>query len=171
MNLKKRIIAFAGTHGTGKTTSAAKRFVDEKIKNPKARVGFLCEVARDCPLPINRNTSQESQLWIFGRQLEQEIALASKNDLVIADRCLADNISYARVGGFSVLADRLEEIFFIHAGIYQKILFKGWCDNPFLFDDGDREIDPIFRQQVESALLDTLTRAVHRCHGLIVERV
>ncbi len=60
-----KIIAFSGTHGTGKTTSVFKLAYELKMENPTLKIGVLQETARTCPHPINKDTTPQAQSWIF----------------------------------------------------------------------------------------------------------
>ena len=55
-------VAFIGTHGVGKTTLAYGLAM--RLKQLGANVGFLEEVARRCPFPINEETSLQAQVLI-----------------------------------------------------------------------------------------------------------
>ncbi len=85
-------IAFVGTHGVGKTTLCYE--LAAWMKKREARVDMVREVARRCPLPINRETTLAAQSWILHRQIADEIQLASEVDVVICDRSVLDNYAY-----------------------------------------------------------------------------
>jgi len=52
-------IAFIGTHGVGKTTLCFD--LASRLKRLDMGVDIVKEVARGCPLPINRETTLEAQ--------------------------------------------------------------------------------------------------------------
>ncbi len=85
-------IAFVGTHGVGKTTLCYE--LAASLKKREARVDMVREVARRCPLPINRETTIDAQTWILHRQIAEEIQLANEQDVVICDRSVIDNYAY-----------------------------------------------------------------------------
>ena len=85
-------IAFVGTHGVGKTTLCYE--LAAWMKKREARVDMVREVARRCPLPINRETTLAAQSWILHRQIAEEIQLSSEQDVVICDRSVLDNYAY-----------------------------------------------------------------------------
>lgn len=85
-------IAFVGTHGVGKTTLCYE--LAAWMKKREARVDMVREVARRCPLPINRETTLAAQSWILHRQIAEEIELSSEQDVVICDRSVLDNYAY-----------------------------------------------------------------------------
>jgi thymidylate kinase len=85
-------IAFVGTHGVGKTTLCYE--LAAWMKKREVRVDMVREVARRCPLPINRDTTLDAQSWILHTQIAEEIHLASEQDVVICDRSVIDNFAY-----------------------------------------------------------------------------
>jgi hypothetical protein len=84
-------IALIGTHGVGKTTLAFE--LAARLKRLDRRVELVTEVARDCPLPINRETTIDAQRWILHTQCAREIA-ARKADVLLCDRSILDNYAY-----------------------------------------------------------------------------
>lgn len=85
-------IAFIGTHGVGKTTLCFD--LASILKRQGRHVDMVKEVARLSPLPINRKTSLEAQLWILTSQVAAEIHSESQHDVVICDRSVLDNYAY-----------------------------------------------------------------------------
>jgi len=89
---RKLKVAFIGTHGVGKTTLCYD--VAALLKRGGWNVDVVKEVARQSPLPINRQTSLEAQTWILMTQVAEEIRSASRHDAVICDRSVLDNYAY-----------------------------------------------------------------------------
>jgi predicted ATPase len=85
-------IAFIGTHGVGKTTLCFD--LAALLKRESIHVDIVKEVARLSPLPINRQTSLEAQLWILSTQVAEEIRSGSHHDVVVCDRSVLDNYAY-----------------------------------------------------------------------------
>lgn len=85
-------IAFIGSHGVGKTTLCYD--LAARLKRLDLGVDLVKEVARDCPLPINRDTTLEAQSWIMHTQIAREIAAAAQYQVVICDRSVLDNYAY-----------------------------------------------------------------------------
>lgn len=85
-------IAFIGTHGVGKTTLCFE--LAAALKRLDLSVDLVKEVARGCPLPINRDTTTEAQNWILHTQVAQEIELASAFEVIVCDRAVVDNYAY-----------------------------------------------------------------------------
>jgi thymidylate kinase len=85
-------IAFMGSHGVGKTTLCYD--LAGILKKHVSRVDIVKEVARACPLPINRETTLAAQSWILHTQIASEITAQAQNDAVICDRGALDNYAY-----------------------------------------------------------------------------
>ena len=85
-------VAFIGTHGVGKTTLCYD--LASMLKRAGWNVDVVKEVARQSPLPINRQTSLDAQTWILMTQVAEEIRSASRHDAVVCDRSVLDNYAY-----------------------------------------------------------------------------
>jgi thymidylate kinase len=85
-------VAFVGSHGVGKT--ALCYGLAAHLKKIDYSVGLVQEVARESPLPINRETTLNAQLWILHTQIAREIAAAERNRAVVCDRSVLDNYAY-----------------------------------------------------------------------------
>lgn len=85
-------IAFIGSHGVGKTTLCYE--LAACLKRLDLSVDLVKEVARRCPLPINRDTTQDAQQWILHTQIAEELALAPAYDIIVCDRAVLDNYAY-----------------------------------------------------------------------------
>ena len=85
-------IAFIGTHGVGKTTLCYD--LASRLKRQDRIVDLVQEVARGCPLPINRDTTLQAQAWILHTQIAQELAASAQHGIVICDRSVLDNYAY-----------------------------------------------------------------------------
>lgn len=85
-------IAFIGTHGVGKTTLCFD--LAAALKRLDLSVDLVKEVARSCPLPINRETTREAQNWILHTQVAREIELREGYDVIVCDRAVVDNYAY-----------------------------------------------------------------------------
>src|SRR5450759_4327670 len=87
-------VAFIGTHGVGKTTLCYD--LAASLKKRDLGVGLVREVARECPLPINRETTLPAQSWILHTQIAWELEAQAKADVVFCDRAVLDNFCYMR---------------------------------------------------------------------------
>ena len=85
-------IAFIGTHGVGKTTLCFE--LAASLKRLDLSVDLVKEVARGCPLPINRETTDAAQNWILHTQVAREIELTAAFDAIVCDRAVIDNYAY-----------------------------------------------------------------------------
>lgn len=85
-------IAFIGTHGVGKTTLCYE--IAAALKRLDLSVDLVKEVARACPLPINRETTDDAQNWILHTQVAREIELSNAYDVIVCDRAVVDNYAY-----------------------------------------------------------------------------
>lgn len=85
-------IAFVGSHGVGKTTLCFD--LAAQLKRRGINADMVKEVARASPLPVNRKTSREAQLWILTTQVAEEIRASSHSDVVVCDRAALDNYAY-----------------------------------------------------------------------------
>jgi len=85
-------VAFIGTHGVGKTTLCYD--LAALLKRAGWNADVVKEVARQSPLPINRQTSRDAQTWILMTQVAEEIRSASRHDAVVCDRSVLDNYAY-----------------------------------------------------------------------------
>jgi hypothetical protein len=163
----KPLIGFTGTHGTGKTTAALHRARCIKSNQPEIRVGILLEVASECPWPINKSSTEDSQLWIFTRQVERELSMLRRYDLVVCDRTPADAIAYTWCLGYHALALAMMRIAEQHIlKNYQQIIFRRSATNPYHAANGLRDEDPKFRWAVEVEL-DATYRRMRLPAGLI----
>lgn len=156
----KEKIAFIGSHGTGKTTAAFKMAEDMKMKPEygSRSIGIIAEMARECPFPINREADEEAQTWIFTKQLITEIEMSRKYDVLICDRSVLDMAVYARCLGMERLANRLIVFSEDHISTYTMFIFKTISSsNQFFINDGKRDMDPLFRKEVEDAYMDIIS--------------
>lgn len=85
-------IALIGSHGVGKTTLCYE--LAARLKRQDRVVELVTEVARRCPLPINRDTTLQAQAWIIHTQVAAELAASAEGEIVICDRSVLDNYAY-----------------------------------------------------------------------------
>ena len=139
-------IAFIGSHGVGKTTLCYG--LAARLKARDLSLDVVGEVARRCPLPINRGTTLEAQSWILHTQIADEIHAAARHDVTICDRSLLDNYVYLLIAAGrqppleSFLQSWLETYdLLVHVPILED-----------LRPDGLRSTDPSFQRAVEARL-------------------
>lgn len=147
-------VAFIGTHGVGKTTLAYGLAM--RLKQLGANVGFLEEVARRCPFPINEETSVEAQTWILMETIRREIELQKIYGEVVCDRSAIDNYCYLEyaVGRKPALFGLVR----YWADTYD-LLFKVPIRTDLLQDDGTRSTDRVFQRAIDDTLEALLLEA------------
>lgn len=147
-------IAFLGTHGVGKTTLCFE--LAACLKRLDISVDVVKEVARSCPLPINRETTLAAQAWILHMQIAKEIELGQRYQAIVCDRSVLDNYAYL-----------------VHAAGRQPAfepLLEAWMDTytllvkvPILTPprfDGTRDTSVDFQRAIDH-LIDTLIDGYH----------
>lgn len=149
-------IALVGTHGIGKTTIAHGLSFVMKLKGKN--VELIAEVARTSPLPINENTTLESQLWIISTQKKREIEAEARSDFIICDRSLLDNYAYYQLaveksGKRDPYPHTKGEIF-DWMKTYDLLLFLR-PDIP-LVNDGVRSVDLDFQDSIHDMVLELI---------------
>jgi GTPase SAR1 family protein len=144
-------IAFIGTHGVGKTTLAYE--LCNELKKQHLDVGFIDEIARRCPFPINEATSLEAQTWILATTIARELELNKIYPNIICDRAVVDNYVY--------LYHKFGHIPELH-GLTNywvrtyDLLFKVPFTRKYLRPDGVRSTDLEFQEIIDQKLLQLL---------------
>jgi hypothetical protein len=146
-------VAFIGTHGVGKTTLCY-----DLAAGPKKRdlsVELVREVARECPLPINRDTTVRAQAWILHTQIAWELQAEAKADVVCCDRAVLDNFCYlkrARAGDPHV--EVLEALVRAWTATYDVLFRVPLFGDPRF--DGVRDTDLAFQREIDALIAETL---------------
>jgi nicotinamide riboside kinase len=158
-------IAFIGTHGVGKTTLCFD--VAARLKRLDLAVDLVKEVARACPLPINRDTTLDAQAWILHTQIAHEIAAAARYQVVVCDRSALDNYAYLvqQVGRRPELDALVRSWMATYDGLFKVPIlsppsFDGTRDTSATFQaDVDRVIDGLLEAlEVPCLRLDAADR-------------
>ncbi|HEY3173121.1 MAG TPA: ATP-binding protein [Thermoanaerobaculia bacterium] len=142
--------AFIGTHGVGKTTLCFE--LAALLKKRDRVVEMVHEVARFCPLPINRDTTIDAQSWILHTEIASELAAAHKAEIVICDRSVLDNFCYLLAAG---RAPVLEPLVKWWTATYQ-LLIKVPIVSPPGFD-GLRDTDTAFQRAIDEKIESILS--------------
>lgn len=153
-------IAFIGTHGVGKTTLCYD--LAAALKKQGIVVDIVKEVARLSPLPINRQTSLEAQMWILSTQIAEEIRSAAHHDVVVCDRSVLDNYAYL------VLAAHRQRWLEPLVNRWMKgydLLFKVPIDGSPAAD-GVRDTDELFMRSIDSLVDELLADRKLDCERL-----
>jgi GTPase SAR1 family protein len=137
-------IAFIGSHGVGKT--ALCYGLAAHLKRIDVSVGLVQEVARDCPMPINRDTTLAAQSWILHTQIAREIAAGAHGQAIVCDRSVLDNYAYLvhRVGRRPSLDPLVGEWL---AGYSLLVKVPIWQRPRF---DGVRATDVDFQREIDA---------------------
>lgn len=156
------IVAYTGTHCTGKSTSVFEKARELKIKYPTHTVGILIENAKFSPFKLNKETTQNSQMWIYSSQIKSELELYKQYTSAVFDRTCIDPISYSLVNNLNDLGESMYNLAKHHIDIYDEIYFKTISKNDYaLVNDGVRDgNDRKFRQDVEDTLLKLYERLI-----------
>ena len=146
-------VAFIGTHGVGKTTLCYD--LAAGLKKRDLSVELVREVARECPLPINRETTLKAQSWILHTQIAWELQAEAKAEVVCCDRAVLDNYCYMRrAAGGDPEVLLLEGLVRSWTRTYD-VLFRV----PVLGDprwDGIRDTDLAFQHEIDRLIAETL---------------
>ena len=144
-------IAFIGTHGVGKTTLCYD--LAALLKRQDIHLDIVKEVARLSPLPINRKTSLEAQLWILTTQVAEEIRSAAHHRVVVCDRSVLDNYAYMI---FACGRQRPIERFVDWWIRSYDLLFKVPLANGVTSEDGVRDTDAFFMRSIDRLVSELL---------------
>lgn len=92
MSSPARKIAFIGSHSVRKTNAV------HSFAGAVGRSGRSVEVGREMvrfnPLGLNEGATAEAQLWVLMAQIQQELELQSRAEIVVTDRAVVDNFAY-----------------------------------------------------------------------------
>jgi nicotinamide riboside kinase len=141
-------IAFIGSHSVRKTNAV------HSFAGAVGRSGRSVEVGREVirfnPLGLNEGATPEAQLWVIMAQIQQELELRNRAEVLVTDRAVIDNFAY-----FLRVTDG-EDPFDV------KPLVKKWCETYDLFvrllpdiplkADGVRSTNDRFRDEIEQIL-------------------
>jgi nicotinamide riboside kinase len=145
-------LAFIGSHGVGKTTLCYG--LAARLKARDLGVEVVHEIARRCPLPINEETSLDSESWILHTQVAEELVARHRYPVVLCDRSVLDNYVYlllaaGRHPGLEPLVDTW-------TATYDVLVHVPILDDPS--PDGIRSADPAFQRAVDDRLDHELAR-------------
>ncbi len=139
-------IALIGTHGVGKTTLCFD--LAARLKRIDRGVQLVTEIARECPLPINRDTTLGAQSWILHTQCARELAAAGTDDVIVCDRSILDNYAYLvhAVGRREDLDPWIREWTRTYDALFKVPL---WQQPSF---DGTRDTDVGFQREIDATI-------------------
>lgn len=145
-------IAFIGSHSVRKTNAV------HSFAGAVGRSGRSVEVGREVirfnPLGLNEEATSEAQLWVIMAQIQQELELRNRADVLITDRAVVDNFAYflRATGGVDPFA--VEPLVRKWSETYD--LFVRLLPDVPLTIDGVRSVNDEFRDQIEAILDDIL---------------
>ncbi len=143
-------VAFIGTHGVGKTTLCFE--LAALLKKRDKVVEMVREVARFCPLPINRDTTVAAQSWILHTEIAEELVAENKSEIVICDRSVLDNYCYLLQTGKHPM---LEPLVRWWTGTYHLLIKVPIVGTPSF--DGLRDVDTTFQHVVDEKIDEVLS--------------
>ncbi len=144
-------IAFIGSHSVRKSNAV------HAFASTIGRAGRSVEVGREVvrfnPLGLNEGATAEAQLWVLMAQVQQELELAGRAEVLVTDRSVVDNFAYyLRVtGGEDPFA--VEPLIRRWASSYD--LSVRLLPDVGLQADGVRSTSDAFRDEIE-AILDRI---------------
>ena len=141
-------IAFIGSHSVRKTNAV------HSFAGAVGRSGRSVEVGREVvrfnPLGLNEGATPEAQLWVIMTQIQQELELRLRADVLVTDRAVIDNYAYyLRVTGgkdpFDIkpLVRNWSHTYDLHVRLRPDIPLKA---------DGVRSTNEKFRNEIEKNL-------------------
>jgi nicotinamide riboside kinase len=144
-------IAFIGSHSVRKSNAV------HAFASTIGRAGRSVEVGREVvrfnPLGLNEGATPEAQLWVLMAQVQQELELRNRAEVLVTDRAVVDNFAY-----FLRVTDGADPF-----GV--EPLVRGWATTYDLFvrllpdvallADGVRSTSDAFRDEIE-AILDRM---------------
>ena len=145
-------LALIGTHGVGKTTLCYE--LAAHLKRRDVDVELVREVARRCPLPINRNTSPDAQAWILHTQMARELEAQAFHQVVLCDRSALDNFCYLLyAAGPQPAWEPLLSAWMTTYDLLVKV--PAWTPPRW---DGVRDTDTSFQRGIDELLTEQLAR-------------
>jgi nicotinamide riboside kinase len=146
-----RKIAFIGSHSVRKTNAV------HSFAGAVGRSGRSVEVGREVvrfnPLGLNEGATPEAQLWVIMAQIQQELELRTRADVLVTDRAVIDNFAYflRATGGddpFDVkpLVRRWSQTYDMYVRLHPDVPLQV---------DGVRSTNTRFRAEIE-AILDVI---------------
>lgn len=154
------VIGVAGTHSTGKTTFIEKLRDEFEARGLRVKlVSDLAIAARDSGFGILREHTYESTLWILSRGISEELAAATRSDIVLVDRPVPDALGYLNAAlmhrGASLSKEERQYLHTVaqgHATRYD-LIFKTVIDHSVPIDKTkERDFDVEYRAQVAAQI-------------------
>jgi nicotinamide riboside kinase len=148
MNIK---LAVGGSHSTGKSTFLAR--IRQELTSKALDFQTVSDLATKCPLPILRDHTIESTLWIVATGIAEEIAAAHQSRIVLVDRPVADAWAYLKATGRNpeltsppgmTLQSTIEQ----WMPSYNLVYLSELDDSIAIENDKNRDLDTTYRRTV-----------------------
>ena len=141
-------IAFIGSHSVRKSNAV------HAFASTVGRAGRSVEVGREVvrfnPLGLNEAATPEAQLWVLMAQVQQELELIGRTEVLVTDRSVVDNFAYyLRVTGGE---DPFEVEPMIRRWAASYDLSVRLLPDVGLLPDGVRSTSDTFRDEIEGIL-------------------
>jgi len=144
-------IAFIGSHSVRKTNAV------HAFAATLGRAGRSVEVGREVirfnPLGLNEGATPEAQLWVLMTQIQQELELRNRAEVLVTDRSVVDNFAYFLRVTDGADPFGVEPLIRRWATTYD--LFVRLLPDVALLPDGVRSTSDAFRDEIE-AILDRI---------------
>jgi nicotinamide riboside kinase len=144
-------IAFIGSHSVRKSNAV------HAFASTIGRAGRSVEVGREVvrfnPLGINEGATPEAQLWVLMAQVQQELELRNRAEVLVTDRSVVDNFAYFLRVTDGADPFGVEPLIRHWASTYD--LFVRLLPDVALLADGVRSTNDAFRDEIE-AMLDRI---------------
>lgn len=152
-------IAFSGVQGTGKTSLI--KTISQLLTKYNRSVYVVREIARECPYPINEDSTIRSQRWIWAEHQRSELdATGSRCEIILCDRSIMDNLCYYRrlldyQGLNDDIFDTLVKMSMLWMKTYDEVLFFP-INEKLLVSDDKRSDDKEFARVIDGIMRDMI---------------
>ena len=155
-----RKILITGAYCTGKSTLISTLAAQMEAAGFRSRV--VGDVARTCPLPLNREQTVGASAWLIGEQIRAEAEASSgEADVVLCDRGIPDILSHTARYPASTPSDQLYADVCLQIGMawsrtYDLVFWSRIDESRSIMPDGLRVVDEIYRRDLERSLEEVL---------------
>lgn len=154
-------LAVSGAHSTGKSTFLGK--VKRILVGQGIEVAGVSNLAVECPLPILRDHTPESTLWIVASGIAQEIAASKDAEVVLVDRPVLDAWAYLKTATrWSQFDLRSPQIRTLKGAIAPWLeQYDYWYQTQLeesapIGTGKDRDVDPEYRRHVAAQMIEAV---------------
>jgi nicotinamide riboside kinase len=152
-------IGIIGSFSTGKTTLVTE--LANILKKSGRTVGVVDEVARRCPLPIDKTQSLQASLWILNTTINDEILSEHNNELTITDRSAFDVWAYVKYNFSnknkdSRLMSLIESTIRFWLPTYDFLFYAHIDPELEIEADGVRIADRVYQKEIDRLLRESL---------------